>query len=78
MLLIEEYGIQTQEGVYSLKQSPQVWFEKFSRVISIHSSSFSSSVILATYVDDIMLTWSDVDGIEKVEDYFKAQFVIKT
>jgi len=34
-------------------------------------------VILAVYVDDVLLTGSDTSGTEKANAYFKAQFVTK-
>ena len=34
-------------------------------------------MILIVYVFDILLTGSDVDGIEKAKQYFKTQFVTK-
>jgi len=34
-------------------------------------------VIVAIYVDDILLTGSDVDGILKNKEYLKTQFLTK-
>jgi len=61
-----------RKAIYELKQSPRVWFEKFSITISdigfhcCHSDysvfvrhTKSVLVILAVYIDDIMLTRSD-------------------
>jgi len=61
-------------------QSPQAWFDKFNCIISNVSfqkwyiyhyvsirRSLSSTVIIATYVDNILLIRSDVDGIEKIK-----------
>ena len=58
-----------RKAIYRLKQSPRAWFKKFSMVISgircaqCHSNysvfvrrTKSSTVILAVYVDDILLT----------------------
>ena len=76
--------------IYGLKQSPRAWFDKFNysvtkegfhKCYSDHSlftrRRSLGSVILAVYVDDILLTGSDVDGIEMARDHLKAQFVIK-
>jgi len=61
-----------KKAIYGLKQSPLVWFEKFSRVASeggfqkCHSNhsvfiyhSSPGSVILTIYIDNILLTGSD-------------------
>ena len=37
----------------------------------------SGTVILVVYVDDILLTRSDVDHIEKAKEYLKTRFVTK-
>ena len=37
----------------------------------------SGTVVLVVYVDDILLTESDIGGIEKTKDYLKQQFVTK-
>ena len=66
-----------------------MWFEKFNCVVSaggfhqchsdhsvfIHSSA--GSVVLAVYIDDILLTGSDTTCIEKVKELLNACFVIK-
>jgi len=71
-----------KKAIYGLKQDPQAWFEKFSRVVtegdfqqchSDHSLLFVTT-LLVVYVDDILLTGSDVDGIEKDKDNLKVHF----
>ena len=70
--------------------SPRAWFYNFNHIISevgfhkcysnhsvfIHRSSYYI-MILIVYVDDILLTESDIDGIEKAKEYLKTQFVTK-
>jgi len=73
-----------------LKQSLQAWFEKFSITISgivfhiYHSDHFvfvrhtkSGIVVLAIYIDVILLTGSDSVGLLETNKYLKCQFVAK-
>ena len=79
-----------RKAIYGLKQSPRAWFEKFSMIISgiefacCHSDhsvfvrrTKSSSVILAVYVDDILLTGSDSVTLAETNEYLKRHFVTK-
>jgi len=76
--------------IYGLKQSPRAWFEKFNMIISgigfarCHSDhsvfvrrTKSDSVILAVYVDDILLTSSDYMALAETKEYLKRYFVTK-
>ena len=69
--------------IYGLKQSPKAWFEKFSMVISgigfarhsdhpvfVRRTKFGS-VILAVYVDDILLTGSDSVALTETMECLK-------
>ncbi|KAG6387565.1 hypothetical protein SASPL_152757 [Salvia splendens] len=75
---------------YGLKQSPKAWFDKFSSVLgtigfkqckSDHlvfvRHQTSGIVILIVYVDDILISGSDVRGIEVIKKYLHQHFVIK-
>ncbi|KAL0373180.1 UNVERIFIED_CONTAM: Retrovirus-related Pol polyprotein from transposon RE1 [Sesamum calycinum] len=65
-----------KKAIYGLKQRPRAWFDKFSRIIGefgfpqcqadhlvFVQNTGLDMVVLAIYVDDIMITGSDV-GIE--------------
>jgi len=80
----------SQEGNIWLKQSPKAWFEKFSITISsigfhrCHSDhsvfvrrTKSGLVILAMYVDDILLTVSNSAGLMETKEYLGRHFVTK-
>lgn len=72
---------------YGLKQSPQTWFDTlsstflsfgFGRCVCDHSifglKRNTSIVVLIVYVNDIIVSSSDVASIEKVKSYFKKTF----
>jgi len=78
------------KAIYELNQIPRAWFEKFSLIISsigfrwCHSDhsvfvrrTRSGIVVLAVYVDDILLTGSDLAGIVETKMYLKRYFVTK-
>ncbi|KAK4383286.1 Retrovirus-related Pol polyprotein from transposon TNT 1-94 [Sesamum angolense] len=71
-----------KKAIYGLKQSPRAWFDKFSRIIgefgfsrcqADHSvfvqTTKSGIVVLAVYVDDILITGSDIVGIEEAKTF---------
>ncbi|KAK4397606.1 Retrovirus-related Pol polyprotein from transposon RE2 [Sesamum angolense] len=79
-----------KKAIYGLKQSPRAWFDKFSRIIgefgfsrcqADHSvfvqTTTSGMVVLAVYVDDILITGSDLVGIEEAKKYLQKHFVTK-
>ena len=70
-----------------MKQSPQAWFDKLSGVLikigfvqchSDHSvlvkSTAKGIVVLVVYVDDILVSGSDLVEIEEVKEYMTRQF----
>ena len=74
-----------RKAIYGLKQSPRAWFVKFVafslplaslRVLLIPLSSSNrrpqGMVVLAVYVDDILLTGSDEAGINATKDYLQS------
>jgi hypothetical protein len=81
----EYWGIvcKLNKALYSLKQSPRAWFEKFSEVVmdfGLHRCQTNHSVfhlhivvgyvILVVYVDDIVITGSDSSRIIRVKQLF--------
>ena len=79
-----------RKAIYGHKQSPWAWFEKFS--ITIYGIGFhryhsdhsvfirrtnSGLVILAAYVDDILLIGSDSTELVETNKYLRCYFVIK-
>ncbi|KAK4380940.1 Retrovirus-related Pol polyprotein from transposon RE2 [Sesamum angolense] len=79
-----------KKAIYGLEQSPRAWFDKFSRIIgefgfsrcqADHSvfvqTTTSGMVVLAVYVDDILITGSDIVGIEEAKTYLQKHFVTK-
>ena len=74
-----------KKAIYALKKSLRAWFEKFSLIISgidfrrCHSDhsvfvrrTSSDIVVLAVYVDDILLTGSDSVGIVETKMYLSV------
>ena len=73
-----------RRSLYGLKQSPQAWFDCFSFVVYefgmtrstldhsvfYHHTSFGQCIYLIVYVDDIVITCSDQDGIRKLKHLF--------
>ena len=79
-----------KKAIYSLKESPRAWFEKFN--ITIFGISFhrchsdhsvfvrhrkSSIIVLMVHVDDILLTGIDPIGPLETKEYLKHHFVTK-
>ncbi|KAL0458459.1 UNVERIFIED_CONTAM: Retrovirus-related Pol polyprotein from transposon RE1, partial [Sesamum latifolium] len=80
-----------KKAIYSLKQSPQARFDKFSKVINnfgFHRCQADHSVfvqrgpsgivIVVVYVDDILISGSDIKGIEKTKEYLQQYLLPKT
>ena len=86
----EDRVCRLKKTIYGLKQSPQAWFKKFNQVVLTggfqrcvvdHSIFYNKTtggcVILAVYVDDILVTGSDVKGIAEIKQHLHTHFVTK-
>lgn len=79
-----------RRALFGLKQAPRAWFEKFSNAILQYgfTQSFCDSVmfvrssekgivILLLYVDDMVITGSDLQGITELKSYLSDCFKMK-
>ncbi|RVX19078.1 Structural maintenance of chromosomes protein 1 [Vitis vinifera] len=80
-----------RRSLYGLKQSPRAWFSRFSSVVQefgmlrstayhsvfYHHNSLGQCIYLVVYVDDIVITDSDQDGIQKLKQHLFTHFQTK-
>ena len=80
-----------RRSLYSLKQSPRAWFSRFSSVVQefgmiqsatdhsvfYHHSSTRKCIYLIVYVDDIVITSTDQDDIQKLKQHLFSHFQTK-
>ena len=78
-------------SLYGLKQSPRAWFDRFSYVVQefgmlrsstdhsvfYHHNSSGQCIYLVVYVDDIVITGSDQDVIQKLKQHLFTHFQTK-
>ena len=80
-----------RSSLYGLKQSPRAWFGHFSSMVQefgmtrsssdhfvfYHHTSSRQCIYLIVYVDDIVITGSDQDGIRKLKQHLFSHFQTK-
>nr|CAN79672.1 hypothetical protein VITISV_012210 [Vitis vinifera] len=80
-----------RRSLYGLKQSPRAWFGRFSSVVQefdmlcsivdhsvfYHHNSLGQCIYLVVYVDDIDITGSDQDDIQKLKQHLFTHFQTK-
>ena len=80
-----------KKSLYGLKQSPRAWFGRFSKVLqqfgmtrceSDHSvflkcSTSNKYIYLVVYVDDIVITGDDYEGIKALKQHLFQNFQTK-
>ena len=79
-----------KRSLYGLKQAPRIWFEKFKSTLlgfSYIQSKYDSSlfllktskgiVVLLVYVDDILVTGSDIQAINHLKNLLCSTFEMK-
>ena len=80
----------SRHAFYGLKQAPRAWFAKFSSIIS-HLGYIAShydfslflrrtdkdTILLLLYVDDMIITCNDLNGIQELKDFLSQQSKMK-
>ncbi|RVW14377.1 Retrovirus-related Pol polyprotein from transposon RE1 [Vitis vinifera] len=80
-----------RRSLYGLKQSPRAWFSRFNSVVQefgmfrstadhsvfYHHNSSGQCIYLVVYVDDIVITGSDQNGIHKLKQHLFTHFQTK-
>ena len=82
--------LRLRKAIYGLKQSPRAWYHKLSMTLrdrgfrrseADHTlftlSSQSGIIVVLVYVDDIIISGSDKEGIQSTKAYLKSVFDIK-
>ena len=92
-LLLRGSGLvcKLRRSLYGLKQSPRAWFGRFSSVVQefcmtrstanhsvlYHHMSSGQCIYLIVYVDDIVITGNDQNGIQRLKQHLFSYFQTK-
>ena len=88
---VSSLACKLRRSLYGLKQSPRAWFSRFSSMVQefsmiqitkdhsvfYHHTSTGKCIYLIVYVDDIVITGSDQDDIQKLKQYLLSHFQTK-
>lgn len=90
LLLRGSIGKSFEEILYGLKQSPRAWFGKFSEVVQefgmkmskcdhsvFYQLSTAGSILLVVYVDGIVITGGDSEGISSLKSFLHTRLHTK-
>ena len=80
-----------RRSLYGLKQAPRAWFGRFSSVVQefgmtwstsdhsviYHHTSSRQCIYLSVYVDNIVITGNDQDGVRKLKQHLFSHFQTK-
>ena len=79
-----------RKSLYDLKQSPRAWFGHFSKVVMefglnrsgvdhsmFYTCSKQGKIWLLVYVDDIIITGDDTQGIARLKEFLQKKFNTK-
>ena len=87
----EQFVCRLKKVLYGLKQSPRAWFGRFAHVmltlgykqsqgdhtLFIHHSTIGGVTVLLVYVDDIVVSGNDEEGMTKLKECLIKEFEIK-
>jgi transposase InsO family protein len=79
--------LRLEKALYGLKQAPKAWYDRFSRVMIdigfqfcltdtalFIKNSDAGIIVLLLYVDDMIITGSDKQGVETIKTLLKSHF----
>ncbi|RVW17830.1 Retrovirus-related Pol polyprotein from transposon TNT 1-94 [Vitis vinifera] len=80
-----------QKSLYGLKQSPRVWFDRFTKAVLmlgykqgqadhtlfVKKSHAGKMTILIVYADDIILSGNDMEELQNLKKYLSEEFEVK-
>ncbi|WZZ60344.1 hypothetical protein YC2023_060451 [Brassica napus] len=82
--------LRLKKAIYGLKQSPRAWYRKLSTTLNgrgfrkseLDRTLFtltgpSGIIVILVYVDDLIITGSDMAGIQATKEFLKSVFDIK-